>query len=92
MTLVGRPFYDARPDPAGGTAAWTLDDLCEFAASAGDPYGGRLAGGLFDSAADRTGDGRRGCPESRVPRGSDGSDRPGGERSPRNPHVAQVSR
>jgi len=37
----GRPFYDARPDPAGGTAPWTLDDLCDFAAAAGDPYGGR---------------------------------------------------
>lgn len=58
MTLVGRPFYDARPDPAGGTAPWTLDDLCDFAAEVGDPYGGRLAGGPFtmssqDGAADR---------------------------------------
>ena len=53
MTLAGRPFYDARPDPAGGTAAWTLDDLCDFAAAVGDPYGGRLAGGPFDPAADR---------------------------------------
>ncbi|MGH9010988.1 MAG: hypothetical protein ACRDYF_14235, partial [Acidimicrobiia bacterium] len=53
VTLVGRPFYDARPDPSGGTTAWTLDDLCDFAAAAGDPYGGRLAGGPFDPAADR---------------------------------------
>jgi phenylacetate-coenzyme A ligase PaaK-like adenylate-forming protein len=46
--LAGRPFYDARgPEP------WTLEDLCRFAASAGDPYGGRLAGGVFDAAADR---------------------------------------
>jgi hypothetical protein len=45
--VAGRPFYDARPDPAGGTAAWTLDDLCDFAAAAGDPYGGRLAGDPF---------------------------------------------
>jgi len=45
--LAGRPFYDARPDPDGGIAAWTLDDLCDFAAAAGDPYGGRLAGGHF---------------------------------------------
>ncbi|HEV3364258.1 MAG TPA: hypothetical protein VG795_08980 [Acidimicrobiia bacterium] len=51
--LAGRPFYDARPDPDGGTAPWTLDDLCDFAAAAGDPYGGRLAGGAFDPAADR---------------------------------------
>src|SRR5581483_4917263 len=37
--------YDARPDPGdpGRPAPWTLDDLCEFAAAAGDPYGGRLA-------------------------------------------------
>jgi hypothetical protein len=51
--LGGRPFYDARPAPAGGTAPWTLDDLCDFAAAAGDPYGGRLAGGPFDAAATR---------------------------------------
>jgi len=37
-----RPFYAAR---AG--APWTLDDLCDFAAAAGDPYGGRLGGGPF---------------------------------------------
>jgi phenylacetate-coenzyme A ligase PaaK-like adenylate-forming protein len=50
----GRPFYDARPDPAGGgPVPWTLDDLCDFAAETGDPYGGRLAGGTFDGAADR---------------------------------------
>lgn len=53
MTLAGRPFYDARLDPAGGTATWTLDDLCEFAAEVGDPYGGRLTGGPFDPAAER---------------------------------------
>jgi phenylacetate-coenzyme A ligase PaaK-like adenylate-forming protein len=53
MTLVGRPFYDARSDPARGTSAWTLDDLCDFAAAVGDPYGGRLAGGPFDPAAER---------------------------------------
>jgi len=58
VNVAGRPFYDARPDPAGGTAAWTLDDLCDFAATSGDPYGGRLAGPPFaDStegwAADR---------------------------------------
>jgi hypothetical protein len=43
--IAGRPFYDARPDPGdpGRPAPWTLDDLCEFAAAAGDPYGGRLA-------------------------------------------------
>jgi hypothetical protein len=52
MTLVGRPFYDARSDPGGGTAPWTLDDLCDFAATAGDPYGGRLAGGAFDPGPD----------------------------------------
>lgn len=40
--LTGRPFYDARPGPA----PWTLDDLCDFAGATGDPYGGRLAGGL----------------------------------------------
>jgi hypothetical protein len=52
--LAGRPFYDARQDPAGGgPRPWTLDDLCEFAAGAGDPYGGRLAGGVFDGAAER---------------------------------------
>lgn len=48
-----RPFYDARPDPAGGTAPWTLDDLCDFAAVAGDPYGGRLAGGGPGGDAER---------------------------------------
>ena len=48
--LAGRPFYDARRDPAGGTTAWTLDDLCDYAAAAGDPYGGRLGGGPFDAA------------------------------------------
>jgi hypothetical protein len=58
MTLAGRPFYDARPDPAGGTAAWTLDDLCDFAAAGGDPYGGRLAGGPFHPAPDRVDVGR----------------------------------
>jgi hypothetical protein len=58
MTLAGRPFYDARSESAGGTAAWTLDDLCEFAAAVGDPYGGRLAGGPFDPAADRIDAGR----------------------------------
>ena len=51
--LAGRPFYDARPDAAGGPVPWTLDDLCDFAAAAGDPYGGRLAGGVFDGAAGR---------------------------------------
>ena len=55
MSLAGRPFYDARPDPAGGTSAWTLDDLCDFAAAVGDPYGGRLAGGPFDPASDQNG-------------------------------------
>jgi phenylacetate-coenzyme A ligase PaaK-like adenylate-forming protein len=55
VSLAGRPFYDARPDPAGGTAAWTLDDLCDFAAAAGDPYGGRLAGGPFDPASEEIG-------------------------------------
>jgi hypothetical protein len=43
--LAGRPFYDARPADHGGPAPWTLDDLCDFAAAAGDPYGGRLAVG-----------------------------------------------
>ena len=51
--LTGRPFYDARPDPAGGTAPWTLDDLCDFAAGSGDPYGGRLPGGRSDGDAGR---------------------------------------
>ncbi|HYH51334.1 MAG TPA: hypothetical protein VEG38_17440 [Acidimicrobiia bacterium] len=51
--LGGRPFYDARPHPGGGPAPWTLDDLCDFAADAGDPYGGRLAGGAFDGEAER---------------------------------------
>ena len=51
--IAGRPFYDARQDPAGGPAPWTLDDLCDFAAAAGDPYGGRLAGGVFDGAPER---------------------------------------
>jgi hypothetical protein len=46
--LGGRPFYDARPGPAGQIEPWALDDLCEFAAASGDPYGGRLAGGPFD--------------------------------------------
>jgi phenylacetate-coenzyme A ligase PaaK-like adenylate-forming protein len=55
MTLAGRPFYDARPDPAGGPSAWTLEDLCDFAAAVGDPYGGRLAGGPFDPASDQMG-------------------------------------
>jgi len=44
--LGDRPFYAAR-----GEAPWTLDDLCDFAAAAGDPYGGRLAGGPFDAGA-----------------------------------------
>ena len=43
-----RPFYSTR-----GPVPWTLDDLCDFAAAAGDPYGGRLPGGPFDAAADR---------------------------------------
>ena len=51
--LGGRPFYDARPDPAGGTAPWTLDDLCDFAEGTGDPYGGRLAGGPYAGDAGR---------------------------------------
>ena len=52
--LAGRPFYDARPDTAaGGPVPWTLDELCDFAAEAGDPYGGRLSGGAFDAAAER---------------------------------------
>jgi hypothetical protein len=53
VNVAGRPFYDARQDSAGDTAAWTLDDLCDFAATSGDPYGGRLAGPPFDGAADR---------------------------------------
>ncbi len=51
--LDGRPFYDARRDRAGRPAPWTLDDLCDFAAAAGDPYGGRLAGGAFDGEGAR---------------------------------------
>jgi len=45
--IAGRPFYAGRPDPAepGRPAPWTLDDLCDFAAATGDPYGGRLAPG-----------------------------------------------
>jgi hypothetical protein len=39
--VAGHPFYDARLAP------WTLDDLCDFAAATGDPYGGRLAGAPF---------------------------------------------
>lgn len=46
--LGGRPFYDARFGAAGGIEPWALDDLCEFAAASGDPYGGRMAGGPFD--------------------------------------------
>ncbi len=49
--LDGRPFYDALRIATGGTAPWTLDDLCDFAGAAGDPYGGRLAGGPFDAAS-----------------------------------------
>lgn len=51
--LGGRPFYDARPGPPGRIEPWALDDLCDFAATAGDPYGGRLAGGAFDGDAGR---------------------------------------
>ena len=58
MILAGRPFYDARTDPEGATAAWTLDDLCDFAAAAGDPYGGRLAAGAFDGAPEHVDPGR----------------------------------
>jgi phenylacetate-coenzyme A ligase PaaK-like adenylate-forming protein len=45
--VAGRPFYDARPDPGDPVlpAPWTLDDLSEFAAAGGDPYGGRRAAG-----------------------------------------------
>jgi hypothetical protein len=45
--IAGRPFYDARPDPGdpGRPAPWILDDLCDFAAATGDPYGGRRAAG-----------------------------------------------
>jgi phenylacetate-coenzyme A ligase PaaK-like adenylate-forming protein len=57
--LAGRPFYDARSDPAAGAPEpWTLDDLCDFAARASDPYGGRLAGGAFDAAGDHVEAGR----------------------------------
>jgi hypothetical protein len=56
--LAGRPFYDARRDAGGGPAPWTLDDLCDFAAEAADPYGGRLAGGVFDAAPDSVDAGR----------------------------------
>lgn len=52
-SLAGRPFYDARPQPGALAEPWTLDDLCDFAAATGDPYGGRLAGGPFDGAPDR---------------------------------------
>ncbi|MDQ1496944.1 MAG: hypothetical protein QOI86_284, partial [Actinomycetota bacterium] len=41
--ITGRPFYDGRTDPGALPAPWTLDDLCDFAAATGDPYGGRLA-------------------------------------------------
>jgi hypothetical protein len=50
---AGRPFYDLRVGAAGDPAVWTLDDLCDFAAETGDPYGGRLAGGVFDGAPER---------------------------------------
>jgi len=45
--VSGRPFYDGRPDPGdpGRPAPWSLDDLCDFAAATGDPYGGRLGAG-----------------------------------------------
>lgn len=39
-----RPFYRARADGAGGVDPWTLDDLEDWAAAHGDPYGGRRAG------------------------------------------------
>lgn len=39
-----RPFYRARPDGAGGVVPWTLDDLEDWAAVHGDPFGGRRAG------------------------------------------------
>ena len=40
------PFYAARLDSRGRIEPWALEDLQEFAARSGDPYGGRLAPGL----------------------------------------------
>ncbi len=37
------PFYAARLDSRGRVEPWALEDLQEFAARHGDPYGGRLA-------------------------------------------------
>ena len=45
--LAELPFYRARLDGAGGVAPWTLDDLEDWAAASGDPYGGRRAEGTF---------------------------------------------
>lgn len=39
------PFYAARLDARGRIEPWALEDLQEFAARSGDPYGGRLAPG-----------------------------------------------
>ncbi len=43
--LADRPFYRARLDGSGVVTPWTLDDLCDWAAATGDPYGGRRARG-----------------------------------------------
>ena len=40
------PFYAARLDSRGRIEPWALEDLQDFAARSGDPYGGRLAPGL----------------------------------------------
>jgi hypothetical protein len=45
------PFYRSRLSSAGEPAPWTLDDLAEFAATTGDPFGGRLRAGSRVSVA-----------------------------------------
>ena len=40
------PFYESRLDERGRVRPWTLDDLEDFAASSGDPFGGRVAAGM----------------------------------------------
>jgi hypothetical protein len=47
LGLADLPFYRARLDAAGAVAPWTLDDLEDWAAASGDPYGGRRADGRF---------------------------------------------
>jgi len=43
VALETRPFYARRLDARGRPVPWTLEDLEDYAAETGDPFGGRLA-------------------------------------------------